>query len=335
VVVFGILLPNVVDYSEMLDAFQAAPTEWLLVTVAVGVLVWVTQGLALKAVMPGLGVLRSVAAYLAMTAVGNTIPGPVKYAFGYRMFRDWGITPGTSALALSVNSLATQAGKLLLPAVAIALLTATGTFPGPGFLIALLLALPVAIASLVGVWVLRSEEFARRVGALATRATETVMRRVNRPEPEDLTGRLLDFRASAAGLLRARAVPTILTQLLALTMGYVLMVVSMRAVGVTADVLPPDVILGVYAVVMVITLLPIAPGGAGLPELLYISFFTQIVADPSQDQLIAAGVMLSRGMSWFLPIPVGYVVLYLHRRSVKRQASRSVVEPQPMTGGPA
>ena len=33
-VVFGILLPRIVDYSAVLDAFRAAPPEWLLVVFA-------------------------------------------------------------------------------------------------------------------------------------------------------------------------------------------------------------------------------------------------------------------------------------------------------------
>jgi uncharacterized membrane protein YbhN (UPF0104 family) len=87
-------------------------------------------------------------------------------------------------------------------------------------------------------------------------------------------------------------------------------------------VLPPDVILGVYAAVMVITLLPIAPGGAGLPEILYISFFTNYVTNPAYHDTIAAGVMLFRGMTWFLPIPVGYVALLLQRRGVRLERER-------------
>ena len=73
---------------------------------------------------------------------------------------------------------------------------------------------------------------------------------------------------------------------------------------------------------MTITLLPIAPGGAGLPELLYITFFTSLVADPAWDDAIAAGVMLYRGMSWFVPIPVGYLVLLLGAAHVQAARGR-------------
>jgi uncharacterized membrane protein YbhN (UPF0104 family) len=121
-------------------------------------------------------------------------------------------------------------------------------------------------------------------------------------------------------MILSRLAPITFTQLLARTMGFVLLTISLRAVGVGPEVLPLDVILAVFAAVMTITLLPIAPGGAGLPELLYISFFTQYVGNPSWDDLIAAGVMLYRGMSWFLPIPVGYVALFLQRQREKREA---------------
>ena len=320
-VVFGILLPRIVDYGAVLDAFRAAPPEWLAVVFVVGIAAWFTEGMALNAVLPELGIIRGTVTFLSMAAVGSTVPGPIKMAFGFRLFRGWGISVDRAALGLTINGLATQASKLILPALAVLLLTITGTIPTWGFLLAVAIALPVALGVMVGVWIMRSEAFARRVGAFATRATDAVARRMKRPEPEDLTDRLMGFReaarerCSSTGSCRPGS-----SQLLARSMGYVLLLVSLRAVGVPADVLPPEIVLAVYAAVMVITLLPIAPGGAGLPELLYISFFSSYVGDPDWNDAIGAGVMLFRGMSWFLPIPVGYLALFLQRQREKREA---------------
>jgi len=330
-VVFGILLPRVVDYGEMLDAFRNVPPQWLLVVFLVGLLGWVAEALALQAPMPGLTLRRAITAYLSLTAIGSTMTGAVKLAIGYRIFREWGRSPESTVLGLTLNGIATQAGKLLLPAIAFLLLALAGTLPSSAFLAAFLLAVPIFLGVMVGIWMMRSEAFARRVGAFATRATDRVMRRMNRPAPGDLTGRLLTFRDAAKDLLLARLVPITLSQLLARTVGYVLLVLSMRAVGIDDQVLPLDVILGVYAAVMVITLLPIAPGGAGLPEVLYIGFFTRYVANPGLDDAIGAGVMLFRGMTWFLPIPVGYVALLLQRRGVRQERERSAAA----TGAPA
>ena len=323
-VVFGILLPRIVDYGAVLDAFRAAPPEWLAVVFVVGIAAWFTEGMALNAVLPELGIVRGTVTFLSMAAVGSTVPGPIKMAFGFRLFRGWGISVDRAALGLTINGLATQASKLILPALAVFLLTLTGTIPTWGFLLAVAIALPVALGVMVGVWIMRSEAFARRVGAFATRATDAVARRIKRPEPEDLTDRLMGFREAARAMLLDRLVPTGLSQLLARSMGYVLLLVSLRAVGVPADVIPPEIVLAVYAAVMVITLLPIAPGGAGLPELLYISFFSSYVGDPAWNDAIGAGVMLFRGMSWFLPIPVGYLALFLQRQREKREARAAV-----------
>src|SRR6187551_1129874 len=72
-VVFGILLPRVVDYGEMLEAFRNVPAQWLLVVFLVGVFGWVAGGLALQAPMPGLSLRRAVLAYLSLAAIGSTM----------------------------------------------------------------------------------------------------------------------------------------------------------------------------------------------------------------------------------------------------------------------
>ena len=84
-----------------------------------------------------------------------------------------------------------------------------------------------------------------------------------------------------------------------------LMIVSMRVVGrVGARAAGTPIILGGVAVVFVITVLPISPGGAGVPELLYISFYTTYTGG-ADSSAITAGVMLFRAFQWVLPIPLG------------------------------
>jgi uncharacterized membrane protein YbhN (UPF0104 family) len=320
-VVFGILLPQVIDYDDVIDAIARTPASWLLVVLIAGIIGWFAEGAATGAFLPRLGLRRGGALYLSTAAIGSSIPGPIKLAVAFRMLKDWAFTSEEAVLGLSLSGLATQASKLILPIVALAALSITGSIPGWGLLAAALLCVPVALGAIVGAWVLRSEAFARRVGAFANRAGEAVMRRVHRPAP-DLSEQLLDFRTSAKDLIIARAWAAILTQAIARSMGFVTLTISLRAVGIGPEVLPTDVILATYAAVMAITLIPIAPGGAGLPEILYIGIFTSIAADPSLDDVIAAGVMLFRAVTWFLPIPVGYVVLLVHQR--RRGRTRTV-----------
>jgi uncharacterized membrane protein YbhN (UPF0104 family) len=321
VFVFGYLLPQVIDYQAAAEAIVNTPLPWLLVVLISGILGWVVEGFAVGAFLPGLDARRGTAEYVSTAAIGSTIPGPIKLAVAFRLLRDWSFTTEASVLGLSLNGLFSQASKLVMPIVAILVLSLTGSIPGWGLLIAALLCVPVALGALVSVWVLRSEAFARRVGAFANRAGGAVMRRVHRPAP-DLSDQLLGFRDAAKDILFARAWRGIVTQGIARSAGFVTLLLSLRAVGVPAEVLPVDVVLATYAAVMVITLIPIAPGGAGLPEVLYIGIFTAVVADPAYDNLIGAGTMLFRGVTWFLPIPVGYVTLVVHQR--RRGRTRTV-----------
>lgn len=68
VVVFGVLLPRVVDYRDVVAAFLAVPAQWLAVVVLVGVVAWIAEGLSIKALLPELGVFRAVVTWLAMSA---------------------------------------------------------------------------------------------------------------------------------------------------------------------------------------------------------------------------------------------------------------------------
>jgi len=93
----------------------------------------------------------------------------------------------------------------------------------------------------------------------------------------------------------------------------VLMIVAMRVMGVSERELPSSIILAGVAGVFVITVLPISPGGAGVPELLYISFFTAYTGG-ADSSAISAGVMLFRAFQWLLPIPLAWILLGVSRR---------------------
>jgi uncharacterized membrane protein YbhN (UPF0104 family) len=335
VFVFAYLLPQVIDYRLAAEAIAATPAPWLVVVLVSGMLGWLSEGFAVGAFLPGLSARQGTAEYLSTAAIGSTIPGPIKLAVAFRLLRDWAFTTEASVLGLSLNGLASQASKLIMPIVAILALSLMGSIPGWGLLLAALLCVPVALGAIVSVWVLRSEAFARRVGAFANRAGTAVMRRVHRPAP-DLSDQLLDFRAAAKDLIIARAWRGIATQAIARSAGFVTLLLSLRAVGVPAEVLPLDVVLATYAAVMVITLIPIAPGGAGLPEVLYIGIFTSVAADPGYDNLIGAGTMLFRAVTWFLPIPVGYLTLLIHqRRRGRTRTVETIDEVVPPDGEPS
>jgi uncharacterized membrane protein YbhN (UPF0104 family) len=90
-------------------------------------------------------------------------------------------------------------------------------------------------------------------------------------------------------------------------------IVALRLTGVPEDVLGPGDVVAVYALVGVITIIPIAPGGAGLPEILYIAGLSSIAGE-QWESAITAGVFLFRLYAWFLPIPIAWILLKIARR---------------------
>ena len=93
----------------------------------------------------------------------------------------------------------------------------------------------------------------------------------------------------------------------------IVLTVALRIMGVPESALTTGEIFGVYALVMVITIIPLSPGGAGVPELLFISGFSAI-AGAEYQAAITAGVFLYRIYYWFVPIPLAWILLKVARR---------------------
>jgi hypothetical protein len=160
--------------------------------------------------------------------------------------------------------------------------------------------------------VVRSERLARKIGRIAERAIGAVLRRVGRPVP-DIEGALVRFRVTLGDTVRSQGWPAFAVAMASKFAWALLMIVSMRVVGVSQETLPAAIIFAGVAGVFVITVLPISPGGAGVPELLYISFFTTYTGG-ADSSAITAGVMLFRGFQWLYPIPLSWILLSRSRR---------------------
>ena len=136
--------------------------------------------------------------------------------------------------------------------------------------------------------VVRSERLARKVGQWAERAIGAVLRRLGRKVP-DVQGALVRFRVTLGDTVRARGLGAFIVAMASKFAWVLLMIVSMRVVGVSAKTLPDAIIMAGVAAVFVITVLPISPGGAGVPELLYISFFTAYTGGADSSAISAGG----------------------------------------------
>ena len=114
---------------------------------------------------------------------------------------------------------------------------------------------------------LHDDDNARLVGRIAERLWNRVARLLRRPPVEGWEERLVGFRREAVGLLRRRWLPLTLGTLAGHLTVFLVLLVALRAVGVpSADVSLAEVF-AAWALIRIITTIPITPGGLGVVEL--------------------------------------------------------------------
>ena len=92
-VVFGLILPRFIDYQQVIESLQGLTIQDVLVVSVFGLIAWVLTGAIFTALIPGLGIIRGLQAYLILTGIGASIPlGPWNMAVLWVVIRGWGRT---------------------------------------------------------------------------------------------------------------------------------------------------------------------------------------------------------------------------------------------------
>jgi uncharacterized membrane protein YbhN (UPF0104 family) len=169
----------------------------------------------------------------------------------------------------------------------------------------------VAIGLIVAV--VRSERVADWLGAKGQALAGWIMRRLGRTEVPNVDAAVHRFRGQLGDVIRRRGFASIVVAIAAQFVWTIVLIVALRMCGVPESVLSPAAVFVVYGLVMVITIIPLSPGGAGVPELLFITGLTMIAGD-QYNAAITAGVFLYRLYYWFLPIPLAWILLKVARR---------------------
>ena len=317
--VFGVILPRFVDYADVIAAFQSLTLPQLLLMMVFVAGAWIVAGLMFWTLVPGLSVLRGTEGYLILSGIGASVPmGPWNMGVLWVVMRGWGVTIRAATSGIALYGILNQLNRLAIPLIALILLTLTGSRPdgnGWPWIIAILSTVIMLIATGVLVAVARSERVADAIARFVERARDWLFARLHREAGSDLKVAVRKFRDELGALLRGRGALAMVVGIAGQLVWCVVLIVALRIVGVPVDVLDPAEVLAVFALTSVITIIPIAPGGAGIPEILYIAGLSAI-AGPQWEGLITAGVMLFRLFQWFLPIPIAWILLKVTRRGL-------------------
>src|SRR3954470_2918270 len=178
------VLPQVADLSEVWSAIQDMTGLEIAVLVVFAIWNLATYWILIVLATPGLTYPQAVVVAESTTAVANTVPagGAVSLGLTYAMLGSWGFSKSRVTLSVLVTGIFNNFAKLGLPIVAVSLLALEGGAGGGRILSALIGFGALVTAIVIFALILRSEEYAARIGNRTARIVSR-LRRIFRKGP--------------------------------------------------------------------------------------------------------------------------------------------------------
>jgi uncharacterized membrane protein YbhN (UPF0104 family) len=319
VIVVGIfvgVMPQIADYSEVWATMTSL--TWLETVSLLAVATWnlATYWLVLVAALPGLRLREALVVNQASTAVSNSLPGggAIGVAVTVAMLTSWGFPIAAITRSTVVTGIWNNFVKLGMPIVALGLLAVEGEASSK-WLTASAFGLAVLVGAVVVLWLmLRSDPLARAVGDRIGRIVSRARSWFHRGPVTNWGERAAAFRLETIGLLRHRWLQLTVTTLISHLSLYIVLLITLRHVGVGEDELGWVKVLAAFAFVRLISALPVTPGGVGVVELGYAAALT-IGLDAAIKAEIVAAILVFRAITFALPIPFGAATYVTWRRN--------------------
>ena len=320
--IFVVFLPQFIDYGQVVDSIlKLTIGEIVLLTILGIAFTWFSAGVY-NTLIPGLGWWDGWKAWAASNSVAFVAPPGADLAIRFGMYRTAGVTGDAAGAGIILSWFFTTGYKLVVPIVALTwILIAEGLDDD--------LLVTITIVGLAGViggvlltfLILYRERVALRIGQIGQRwYNGLVGGRWKFPEAEGLGVKLVDFRAQGIGTLKERWLAATVVTLTAQAIFFIGLVLSMRFMGVTAEQAPVGIIFDAYAVGLLLSMIPIFPGGLGVVELAYVGVIVGNSGNTELATAVTAGAFVHRIFTWLVPIIVGLIPLSAWRRDmVKRQ----------------
>jgi uncharacterized protein (TIRG00374 family) len=319
VAIFWYLLRDI-SLAEVWAAITAM--TWLELTILGVISIWnlATYAFVWMTVTPGLPFRRAMVMTQATTAITNTVPAGSAIGIGmtYAMLGSWGYSRGRTTIAVLVSGVWNTFAKLAIPVLALALVALQGGASAARVTAALLGIAGLVAAIVVFALMLRSEHMAERVGILAGRFVSRLLALIKRPPVQGWELATVKFRNRTVDLLEHGWVPITAATLVSHLSLYLVLLVALRAVGVSDAEVGWAEVLAVFAFARLATAIPITPGGAGVVEAVLITGLTAAGGDKAQ---VVAAVLVYRALTWALPIVVGaFCLLWWRKQSLTAPA---------------
>jgi uncharacterized membrane protein YbhN (UPF0104 family) len=323
--VFAVVLPRIADYSRVWSSIGAFTWFEVITLLAATALASGATWLQIAASLPGLTVAQAAVSNQASTAVANILPAGGMLAVGvsFAVCRSWNFPDPAIALSTLITFVWNTFFKLALPIVALVLL-ALGGKGNTALLVGSMVGLAVLFGAVTLVVLIRRKAAAAEaVGSFLGSVASFLRKLIRRPPVTNWAEVAVRFRKETIRLVASRWIPlTVWTVVSQLGM-YLVLVLALRDVGITAREVTWAQALGVFAFARVLTVFPITPGGLGIVELGYIGGLVLAgrhhvdASAPVFRAQVAAAVLVFRTLTYALQIPLGVVAYFIwqHKKS--------------------
>jgi uncharacterized protein (TIRG00374 family) len=320
--IYAFGLPRIAEFSDVWVAVRRM--TWLEAATLAVLAVWnlATYWLVEVASLPGLNHWQAMKVVSTSTAIANTMPGGGAFGLATTtaMYRTYGFKNSTIASCIVTQGAWNNFVKLGMPVVALALLAITGG-ASAGLVAASVVGVVLLISAVtVFTLTLRSE---RTAEVVARRSGQIVggLRRLFRRDRDGsaVADGILRFRSETRELVKRRWLRLTWTVLVSHISLYVLLLLSLRHVGVPESQVGWIEVLAAFAFVRLISALPITPGGVGVVEL---GLTAALIAAGGPEAPVIAGVLVFRALSYLLPIVFGGFTYLFWRKGAARRRAR-------------
>jgi uncharacterized protein (TIRG00374 family) len=328
VATFVFVLPTIANYGDVWKVVKDLSWQWTLALVAVTALNIATFAPPWMVTLPGLGFRRAIELTQASTALSIVLPGGVAVgaAGAYGMLRRWGFPIRAFTRAVLLVGLWNQLLNLAFPIVAVFLLATVGE-ESPA--LATVAFIGVAIFGVVVtalVLTLVSSRLAREIGDLAARLASWVRGKLRRGPVTWGGENLEEFRLEAGEFLVKRWHALTLASLAGSLSVFLLLVVSLRAFGVSEAEVSLVEAFAAWALVRMVASIPVTPGGVGIVEL---GLTGALVGFGGPNAPVVAAVLVYRFLTVVPTLVLGLIAAFTFRRHAERKEPISATTETP------
>ncbi len=319
-----VVLPQLGDYDKAWAAIQSMEAwELGLIALATVGLIFIYV-LPYNAALPGLKYKPAFVTRQASFMISNVIPGGGAFGLAaqFGMLTSYGYKAGPVTSVIGITSVWNTLVTLSLPVVGLVILSATGQSNAEATTVTLIAAAAVIVMIVVLTLILRSEEFARKLGRWTNAIVQWGAGIIKKDIEFDAIDAVVDFRSSIVDVVRARWILITLAnvgqQLAQFSILY-LAVVALQG-GFSGPVSLMEAFVA-FSFGRLATFIPVPPGGLGTTDAIITSILTAFGL-PNNDAL--AATMIWRAATYFPQVIIGGISMLVWRRGQAKDTNVAI-----------